>query len=159
MLVQEFWYQGNKAGKGKSWATNMIFLLLVHDFSPSFPSGSVGKESTCNVGDLSSKPGLGISPGGGHGNPLQYSCLENPHGPRSLVGYSPWDHKDLDMTEWLSTGLTAGMCTIYFSSQKTHSQEVWLNYNIVLVSDVQQSDSVKKYIFFRMFSTRDSTGY
>ena len=48
-------------------------------------SGSVGKElSACNAGDLSSIPGLGIAPGGGHGNPLQYSCLENPHGQRSL---------------------------------------------------------------------------
>ena len=36
-------------------------------------------------------------------NPLQYSALENPRGRRSLVGYSPWDHKELDMTEWLST--------------------------------------------------------
>ena len=37
-----------------------------------------GKESTCNAGDLGLIPGLGRSPGGGHGNPLQYSCLENP---------------------------------------------------------------------------------
>ena len=43
-----------------------------------FPAGSDGKESTCNVGDLGSIPGLGRSPGGGHGNPLQYSGLENP---------------------------------------------------------------------------------
>ena len=35
----------------------------------------------------------------GHGNPLQYSYLENPHGQRSLVGYCPWGHKELDMTE------------------------------------------------------------
>ena len=35
-------------------------------------------------------PGLGRCPEGGHGNPLQYSCLENPHGQRSLAGYSPW---------------------------------------------------------------------
>ena len=41
-------------------------------------------------------------PGGGHGNLLQYSCLENPHGWRSLAGYSPWGRKDSDMTEWLS---------------------------------------------------------
>ena len=39
------------------------------------------------------------SPGGGHGNPFQYSCLENPHGQRSLVGYSPGGRKKLDMTE------------------------------------------------------------
>ena len=42
-----------------------------------------------NVGDLDSLPGLGRSSGGGHGNSLQYSCLENPHGQRSLAGYSP----------------------------------------------------------------------
>ena len=60
---------------------------------------SSGKESTCNVGDLDSVPGLPRSPVGVHGNPLQYSCLENPHGQRSLEGYSPWGHKELDMTE------------------------------------------------------------
>ena len=46
-----------------------------------FPSGSVGKESTCKegeAGDLSSIPGLGRSSGGEQSNPLQYSCLENP---------------------------------------------------------------------------------
>jgi len=51
-----------------------------------FPGGSVGKESTFNVGDLLLIPGLGRSTGDGHGNPLQYSCLENPHGQRSLAG-------------------------------------------------------------------------
>ena len=61
-----------------------------------------GKESTCNKGDLRSPPGLGRSPGGGHSNPLQYSCLENAHGQRSLVGYSPWGRKELDMPERLS---------------------------------------------------------
>ena len=45
-----------------------------------FPRGSNGKESTCNVGDLGSIPVLGRSSEGGHGNPLQYSCLENPYG-------------------------------------------------------------------------------
>ena len=43
-----------------------------------FPGGSGGKESTFNAGDMDSIPGLGRSPGGGHGNPLPYSCLENP---------------------------------------------------------------------------------
>ena len=52
-----------------------------------FPGGSSGKESTCKVGVLGSIPGLGRSPGGGHGNPLYYSGLENSHGLRSLVGY------------------------------------------------------------------------
>ena len=67
-----------------------------------FPGGSDGKEVTCNVGDVASIPGLGRSPGGGYGNPLQYSCLENPHGQRSLVGYSPRGRKELDRTEQLS---------------------------------------------------------
>ena len=61
------------------------------------------KEFTCNVGDLGSIPGLGRSPEEGHDNPLQYSCLEDAHGQRSLVGYSPLDHKGLDTTEQLST--------------------------------------------------------
>ena len=44
----------------------------------SFSGGSDGKESTCNVEDLSLIPGLGRSSGEGHGNSLQYPCLENP---------------------------------------------------------------------------------
>ena len=43
-----------------------------------FPPGSNGTESACNMGDPDSIPGLGRSPGEGNGNPLQYSCLENP---------------------------------------------------------------------------------
>ena len=66
-------------------------------------SGSDGKESTCNAGELGSIPGLGRSPEGGRRNPLQYSCLENPRGQRSLLGYSPWGHKELDKIERLST--------------------------------------------------------
>ena len=61
--------------------------------------GSDKKESACNVGDLGSIPGLGRSPGGEHGNPLQYYCLENPHGQRSLAGYSPRGHKESDTTK------------------------------------------------------------
>ena len=83
-----------------------------------FPGGSDGKESSYNVGDLGLTPGLGRSPGGGHGNPLQYSCLENPHGQRILVGYSPWDCKESDMTELISSSsisllLDLAICTPY----------------------------------------------
>ena len=67
-----------------------------------FPGSSAGKESPCNAGDPGSVPGLGRSLGEGHGNLLQYSHLENPHGQRSLAGYSPWGHKESDMTERLS---------------------------------------------------------
>ena len=50
------------------------------DFSVGFPGGSEVKASACSAGDLGSIPGLGRSPGEGNGNPLQYSCLENPMG-------------------------------------------------------------------------------
>ena len=43
-----------------------------------FPGGSEDKASACNAGDPGSIPGLGRSPGEGNGNPVQYSCLENP---------------------------------------------------------------------------------
>ena len=71
------------------------------DSSPCFPWWPSGKESACyaeDTGDLGSIPGWGISPGGGHGNPLQYSCLENP------MGKGTWQatvhmYAELDMTE------------------------------------------------------------
>ena len=68
-----------------------------------FPGSSAGKESVCNARELGLIPGLGRPLGGGNGNPLQYSCLKNPQGQRSLVGYSPWDYKESDMTEHLRT--------------------------------------------------------
>ena len=62
---------------------------------------SEGKESACNSGDQGSIPGSGRSLGGGHGNPFQYSCLENPHRQRNLAGYSPWGCTESDTTEQL----------------------------------------------------------
>ena len=70
------------------------------------PRGLSGKESAYNAGaagDVGLIPGLGRSLGERHGNPLQYSCLENSHGQRSLAGYSPWGRKESDPTERLST--------------------------------------------------------
>ena len=66
------------------------------------PTWFSGKESAYNAGDagdMGSIPGWGRSPGGANGNPLQYSCLKKSHGQRSLVGYSPWDRRELDTTE------------------------------------------------------------
>ena len=56
-----------------------------------FPGGSDGKESACNAGDLDLIPESGRSAGDGNGNPVQYSCLENPMDRR--VGDNPWAHK------------------------------------------------------------------
>ena len=58
-----------------------------------FPGGSDSKESACNEGDLGSIPGSGRFPGGGHGNPLQYSCLENSMDPGA------WQSTDRGVTK------------------------------------------------------------
>ena len=83
--------------------TGSLYSVTTFTHFPHFPGGSDGKESACNVEDLGSIPGLGRSPGGRHGKSLQYACLENLHGQRSLEGYSPWGPKELNMSEWLST--------------------------------------------------------
>ena len=82
------------------WSTN---AKDNYPFMEGYPGGLDGKESTCSVGDLGLILELGRFPGGEHGKPLQYSCLENPHGQRSLVGYRPWGHKESDRTERLRT--------------------------------------------------------
>ena len=56
------------------------------------------------------------TPGVGHGNPLQCSCLGNPHGQRSLAGYSPWGHKESDKTKRLST--TQGNSEVFREEKK-----------------------------------------
>ena len=109
-------WQTDARGSGNRWCRGFslarheaLFLSSFHEFgSPEKRGGKknflqllvsfiglprwlpVVKHPLADVGDLGSIPGLGRSPGGGHGNPLQYSCLENPHGQRSLLNYSPW---------------------------------------------------------------------
>ena len=62
-------------------------------------------------------PVVSYTHGEGNGNPLQYSCLENPHGQRSLAGYSPWGHKESDTTEVTAYTHTGGPVTKTLSSQ------------------------------------------
>ena len=73
-----------------------------------FPGGLAGKEPACQCRRCKQcrlDPWAGkISLGGRHGNPLQYSGLEKPHGQRSLVGYNSWDRKESDTTEQLTHG-------------------------------------------------------
>jgi len=94
------------------------FKLVFPSFYLGFPDSSAGKESNCNAGNPGSIPGLGRSPAEGIGYTLQYSCLENPHGQRSLVGYSPRGHKESDTTEPLST-TQHGFSSLFFSSPNT----------------------------------------
>ena len=80
---------------------NQEIIFLVHGF----PGDSDSKESACNVGDLGSNPGLARSPGGGHGNPVKYSCLENPMG-RGTWQATVHEVTRLDRTERLTLSLS-----------------------------------------------------
>ena len=93
------------AGQGEAgiWKVEDTWCYLSKSFraklESGFPGGSEVKVSACNAGDLGLIPGSGRLPGEGNGNPLQYSCLENPYGQRSLAGYSLWGHKESDTIE------------------------------------------------------------
>ena len=95
-----FYYSQN-SGKHFTYYYRFILKDIIQDIKEQplgFPGGSDGKETACSAGDLGSVPGSGRSPEEENGNPLQYSCLENSMD-RSLVGYSLWGRKELDMTE------------------------------------------------------------
>ena len=80
-------------------------LVIYNNYSTivyGFPNGPVDKESACSAGDTGdtdSIPGSGRLSGGGNGNPLLYFLPEESHGQKSLAGYSPKDHKELNATE------------------------------------------------------------
>ena len=87
-----------------------------------------------DTGDSGSTSGLGSSPGGRHGNSLQYSCLENPHGQRSLEGYHPWGCKESDTTEskhgssimFLSKSFVSVTIMIPLTKPRFHSESLQL---------------------------------
>jgi len=90
-----------------------------------------------NAGDLGLIPGLGRSPGGGHGNSLQYSCLKNPHRQRSLAGYSAWGCKKSDTTERLI--IVYSMCQVLFQALLTHfilTTNLWSRCDYFLTSEI-----------------------
>ena len=110
-------FRGNPPCWLRSWTPGLQnsekFNLLLKQcglsyFAMATPGGSDGKERACNAGDLGSIPGSGRSPGGRHGSPLQYACLENPHGQDSLTSYSPWGRKESDVTERLGAHAAHG---------------------------------------------------
>ena len=98
------------------------------------------------MGDLGSIPGSRRSPGGRHGNPLQHSCLENPHGQRNLAGYSPWGRKVSDTTEWLSIHIflilyNISLWLIYFTTGSSYFLIPFSYFTqplMQLLSDIQQ---------------------
>ena len=92
------------------------FPCLIHDF----PGGLEGRESICNSGDAGWIPGLGRFPGEGNSYPSVFLPGES-QGHRSLAGYSPWSHKELDITQWLSMHVTC-FGSIIISN---HDTETW----------------------------------
>ena len=100
-------YTVHGVAKSQTWLSDWAHRpwIKVGLFSTwDFPGGTVLKHTPANAGDTGLIPRLGRSPGGGNGNALQYSCLENPHEQRSLVGYSLWGHKESDRTKRLNNG-------------------------------------------------------
>ena len=85
----------------REWLPTPLFLS-------GLPCSSGGKESACNVGDLGLTPGSERSSGEESGNPLQYSCLENPMNRGAWRAYSPWNCKESDTTEQLTLPLRSG---------------------------------------------------
>ena len=78
-LVKARLGQASESGLGtENWEASEEFFLRSCRGLVGFPGGSVGKEFVCNAGNVGSIPGLGSAPGRGNGNPLQYSCMENP---------------------------------------------------------------------------------
>ena len=87
----------------------MYNIWIQHSLPLGFPGGSDSKESTCNTGDLGSIPELGRSPGGGHGNPLQYFCLENP----------------MERGAWRATVYRVAKSQTWLKRLSMHARESW----------------------------------
>ena len=77
-FLENFIDRGAWQSMGSQWVGHNWAIEHTHKRGKGFPGGSLGKELACNAGDAGLIPESGWSPGGGHGNPLQYSCLENP---------------------------------------------------------------------------------
>ena len=81
----------------------VLFFVMIEYSIVGFPSGSVVKNPLTNAGDVGLIPGSGRSPGEGIWQPTPVFLPGKSHGQRNSAGYSPWSHKELDMTERLST--------------------------------------------------------
>ena len=94
---------GSLGAYNRIWHTVCTLLIFAAGLNYGIKQyGSDGKESSCNAGDLGSIPGLARSPGGGHDNSLQYSCLENPMGRgawRAAVGLQSVKHDELQAAQ------------------------------------------------------------
>ena len=105
-------YQGHNACRysndSRLWSAHLLSCLTSWSdlcnalcYCQKVPGGSDGREFAYSMEIRVWSLGQEGRSGEGNGYPLQYSCLKNSHGQRSLAGYSPWGHKESDMTEWL----------------------------------------------------------
>ena len=85
----------------------LLYYLIALITSEGFPSASADEESACSAGHMGSIPGSGRAPGGGNGNPLQYSCLGNPMDRGAWWATVHEGRKELDTAERLSTHITS----------------------------------------------------
>ena len=119
---------------------NKIGVFAYTSFTHGASQGAlVVKNPIANAGDIrdvSLIPGSGRSPGGGHGNPLQCSCLENPHGQRSLAGYSPQGHKGLDTTE-MTYHYHGTLLSIAPRITLTFSEQIYPRLNMFIKSSIK----------------------
>ena len=113
-------FQSPRDGSKEAQRPSFNFFLIILKFILGLPGGSDGKESTCNAGDLGTIPGLGRSLERGQGSPLQYSCLVDPHGQRSLEGCSPWGCRVGH--DWVTKHSTA-QSLFYYSYYKDNTQD------------------------------------
>ena len=117
------------------YACHIYSIHGIRSILDSFPYSSIGKESACSAGGLGLIPGLGRSPGRGHGSPLQYSCLENPNGLQPTRLLCPWDFpgnstrvdchfllQGIFPTQGLNPGLPHPRQTLYRLSPNTKAQ-------------------------------------
>ena len=119
-----------------------------------FPGGSDGKESTCDAGDLGSIPEPGRCPGGGNGNPFQYSCFEN-FIERNLESYGLLGCKELDKIEWLTLLLSLHLSTreatkMTSDGRKFDQKETWRE---ILLQELKERKEVP--IKLRRYFTLD----
>ena len=106
-----WWWPHHRDQSLCEWGGHPNGKAAWHGGSGGLPGGTSGKEPSCQcwrVKDVDLIPGPGRSPGGGHGNPLQCSCLENPHGQRSLAGYSPRRCRESSRTARLNLACSTG---------------------------------------------------
>ena len=120
---------------------SLFYFIGLYVYPYAFPGGSDSKESVCNVGDLGSVPGLGRSPGEGHANQLQYSCLQN------SMGKGAWWAPVHGIAESNTTEqLTLAFCIYIFMPVPQHlnycSKFLCSNFSNLLCSKVLKSESV-----------------